>query len=370
VAYLGHDGTGPDWPYEIDTIQTFVNGPSPAPDSDTRLDAELVNDLLRTLRVFEVTMGTQPQGGFASVAARLNFYLPDVGVPPNVIGFVNETTLIVPGTQHQLGTPQLVWNLWDAGTPRHTIEPGSFTVHPTSYDVQLTFNVPQSGTLVLDAPTARYEAAITTVANTPLTIPGTAHSLATADLFWALYTDATPRVALVPQRLTVHPSSFDVQITTSTSGTFRLVLTPGRTAYATNFSAVSTPPFTVLGTTHDLLSAALLAQVYDNATPREAIPPGSLTVDPASFNVELAFNVAQSGRLLLAAVAPPPGAPLTLSALAVQQQTQWPRTGPIDPVPVLMRTVQALEARIMALEESQLALLSHLTAPMPEEPSA
>lgn len=370
MAYLGHDGTGPDWPYQIDTIQTFVNGPSPAPDSDTRIDAEYLNDVLRTLRVFEVTMGTQPQGSFASVAARLNFYLPDVGVPPSVAGFVNETTLIVPGTQHQLGTPQLVWNLWDASTPRRAIEPGSFTVHPTTYDVTLTFNVPQSGTLVLDAPTPRYEALVTTVGGTPLTITAATHGLATADLFWALYTDATPRVALVPQRLTIHPSTRDVQLTTSTSGTFRLVLTPGRIPYATNFTAVSTPPFTVLGTTHDLLSAALLAQLYDTATPRVAIPPGSLTVDPASFNVELAFNVAQSGRLLLAAVAPPAGAPLTLSAFAVQQQQLWPGTGPIDPVPSLMRTVQALEARILALEESQLALMSHLTAPAPEEPQA
>jgi len=357
-------GLGSGYPAEIDTRQIFQNVPAAAPDSDTRLDSELANDTLETLVALETTLGANPQGSFASVAARLNFYFPDVGLPPNVVGFVNQTSVSVPGTVHQLGTAALVWSLWDASTPRHAIEPGSFSVSPASFDVLMLFNVLQSGTLILDAPPIRYEATFSGVSS--VTVTGATHGLGTADLFWQLYDASNPRLAFLPQTLTVHPTTFDVVVTFSGTRTGRLILTPGRASYAQNFTgAISVP---VAGSTHQLGSAALLWQLYDASTPRQAIAPGSLTVDPASFNVQLGFTTAQSGRLLLGAVAEPPTA--LAMTLAVPMGGSGRRVGPHDPLPVLMRTVQALEARLQALEESQTALLTHLTQPSPEEPAS
>jgi hypothetical protein len=365
VAYLGHEGIGPNWPYEIDTIQTFQNVPAPAPDSDTRIDAEFMNDVLMTLRTLELIIGTQPQGSFASVAARLNFYLPDTGLPTNIVGFVNETVVSVPGLQHQLGTSQLVWTLWDANVPRAAVQPQSLSVDPVSFDVVMTFAAGQSGTLVLDAPPSRYQASFTNTNS--FTVLGATHGLGTADLFWALYdTTSTPHQTFEPEQLSIHPSTFDVSVTFPTGilRTGRLVLTPGRTPHVTSFTSQTLVQ--VLGSTHNLGMAGLLAQVVNAGTPRQWIQPGSLTVDPTTFTVELGFAVAQSGRLLLAAAATPPTTALARPA------PQWAgrRIGPHDPVPVLQRTVQALEARLLALEEAHLALLAQMTPPGSEDPTA
>ncbi len=65
-------GGGTGYPGTIDTIQTFVNGPTPAPDSNTRFDAELINDLLQAMLAVQMEMGVDVAGTFATVVARLN----------------------------------------------------------------------------------------------------------------------------------------------------------------------------------------------------------------------------------------------------------------------------------------------------------
>jgi hypothetical protein len=359
VTLLG-SGFDSGFPAEIDTRQIFENVPSPAPDSNTRVDKEVINDGLSAIVNIETCLGTNPQGPFGSVAARLNFHFPEdvVATPSQVISFTSETEVIVPASQHLLTSPQILWRVYNAGSPRAAIEPGSFSVDPITLQVVLQFGVPQSGTLLLDTPPARYE---TTFINaSAFTVLGTTHGLGTADLFYQLYDAGSPNMAMEPESVTVHPTTRDVIVRFQPgmlhSG--RFVLSPGRLTYAQSFTNQTN--LTILGTTHGLSTPALLYQVYDAATPRNAIAPGSFVVDPTTFNVGLGFAVPQSGRVLLTTMQPP------ASLLAVRTPAR--RVGPIDPVPVLMRTVQALAARVLALEEAHSALQAHLAAATTEDP--
>ncbi len=79
MAQLGV-GAGTGYPATIDTVQTFVNGPTPAPDSNTRIDQEVINDILLATRAIQTELGVDPAGAFATVVARLN-NLIDKGGP-------------------------------------------------------------------------------------------------------------------------------------------------------------------------------------------------------------------------------------------------------------------------------------------------
>lgn len=128
-----------------------------------------------------------------------------------VQGFVQQTTLFIPGSVHRLGTQAIVWAVYDAATPALLIQSGRFTVAPGSYDVRLEFAAPQSGRLLLStAATPGYSTGFANV--TTVTIPGTVHGLGTRDLIPALYDAATPAAAIQGQSLTVHPTTFDVEI--------------------------------------------------------------------------------------------------------------------------------------------------------------
>ena len=58
------------------------------------------------------------------------------------------TVIVIPGATHGLGTAALSITIWDNGTPQHPIT-GSVTVHPTTYEVTITFLEPLSGSVVL-----------------------------------------------------------------------------------------------------------------------------------------------------------------------------------------------------------------------------
>jgi hypothetical protein len=63
------------------------------------------------------------------------------------VSFVQATSLIVPGAQHQLGTPEIFITCYDA---KNTIvEADSVSVDPTTLNVTINFAVPQDGKCVL-----------------------------------------------------------------------------------------------------------------------------------------------------------------------------------------------------------------------------
>jgi hypothetical protein len=368
MGQLG-SGNGSHYPGQIDTRQLYRNASPAAPDSDTRIDSEMANDTLAAMINVETTLGANPQGHFASVAARLAYYLPDVVLVPNVISFIEQTTVIVPASQHFLGTAQLLWQVWDNNFPQQAIEPNLLTVHPTTWQVVVTFAVAQSGLLLLDAPPTRYQTSFTAV--TTVTVPGTVHALGTPYLFWALYDASVPNQAIQPGSLTIHPTTRDVVMSFPTAQSGRVVLTPGRTPYRLTFAA--TTSLTVTAATHGFQTASLLYQLYDAGVPMALIEPQSVVIDPATFAVTVTFAVAQAGTLLLAPVTPPASA--TMAAPMATHGTPR-RVGPHDPLPTLMRTVQAQEtqlqaqaSRLEALEEAHRALLASLSPPAQETPS-
>lgn len=69
--------------------------------------------------------------------------------PTYAATFTGQTSVSIPGTTHGLGSAALLYRLYDTSSPRAWFEAGSFTVHPSSYDVSVVFGVPFSGRLVL-----------------------------------------------------------------------------------------------------------------------------------------------------------------------------------------------------------------------------
>lgn len=69
-------GAGTSYPAVLDYKQTWVNVPGVAPDSASRIDAEVLNDYGNAIVALETALGVLPAGGFPSVAARLNAFLP------------------------------------------------------------------------------------------------------------------------------------------------------------------------------------------------------------------------------------------------------------------------------------------------------
>jgi len=279
----------------IDTRQTFINAPTAGPDSNSRLDSEVVNDSLDAIVGIETILGARPQGNFGSLAARLQQFLPGGGSTPLFFGFTNETTVEIPGVTHNLGTATPLVQVWDANTPRAAVEPSTGTVDQNTYNVTLTFATPQSGAVSLAAPSPQYTTTFTN--QTTVTIPGATHLLGSADLLVRVYTVSGTSNVFSNAAVTIATGTFDVVVTFATAQSGSIILSNAGPRYGTNFTSQTT--VTVPGTTHGLPTPALLFQVYNAASPRAVIRPNSLTVDPTTFDVVMTFVTPQSGRLLL-----------------------------------------------------------------------
>jgi len=319
VAQLG-SGTGSSYPEAIDTRQTFRNGPAPAPDSDTRLDSEVINDLLHSMVNVQTALGAGIPGEFGSLAARLNQVLPGGGGTPGLLPFSNTTSLTIPGTQHNAGQAALLWQLYDNQIPAHAIQPGNVTmqVSPATYDVTLTFAAPTSGAMALGIQAPLY---VGTFSNaTTVSIPGSVHQLANADLLYQLYDNANPANAIEPGSFTVNTTTRDVLITFTIARSGTVILSSGGPAYAVNFS--STTSFTVLGSVHQLGTTAILFQAYDAATPvRAALGDPDVSVHPTTLDLTVAFTIPTSGRIVFGAASTLTGREFDLRDTGVVNQT-------------------------------------------------
>ena len=63
--------------------------------------------------------------------------------------FTSTTSLTILGSTHGLETAALLYQVYDAASPRHLIEANTLSVDPVSFNVVLTFGTPQSGTILL-----------------------------------------------------------------------------------------------------------------------------------------------------------------------------------------------------------------------------
>jgi hypothetical protein len=58
---------------------------------------------------------------------------------------------------------------------------------------------------------------------------------------------------------------------------------------------------TVPGTTHQLSTAKLIVEVYDNESPALVVEPDSIMINPTTYDVLVKFATPQSGTLVLSA---------------------------------------------------------------------
>jgi hypothetical protein len=369
MAQLG-SGFGSHYPSAIDTRQIYQNTASAAPDSDTRVDSEFLNDVLVTLVQIETALGAGVQGSFASLAARIAALESGGSGLTNVVAFTGQTAVNIPGIAHQQGSAALLYQIYDAGTPRQAMQPDTFSVFPTTYDVVATFGVPQSGVIMVGLLEPHYLGTFTTAGTPPTAvIPGTAHALAETYLFFQAFNTANPSEAIEIGSLSINTTTFDVTLTTTLPMTGTLLLCVGSPRYAQAF--VNQTSVTVPGNVHGLGTANLLHQVYATETDPEAIPAGGLSVHPATFDTVLTFAAPQSGVLLLAPV-PSVTPPALLAVLPLAQTMPVPliatRTVIEERLPVATQnSLETLTARLQDLEAAYATLTTQLSASRPEE---
>jgi hypothetical protein len=334
----------------------------------------------------------------------LSAYANAPGVPLPALAFSTSgtpPTATILGSSHGIPSASLLLAVYDDSTPRRAIEPGGVTVHPTTFDVTLTFLQPTSGTVVLSGllstvapevvsalvlsdegtvtlltqasatttvlltdqvviaqretwhPTAVVTAQMTEtvtldVVTTPL-VTALLHAtdLATVRLglqvplrsATTMLTDVVTVLTGVQRQVTdVLAVSASVQVAPT------LVLTPAVTVGLTErltgtvtplrilttstvaltetvdlvrvtaaplpnlgvaFSALTEPyVVTIPASTSHLTTPAVLVSVYGTGTPRPRLTPGSVTVDPTTYEVVVTFLQPTSGTVVLAGAAP------------------------------------------------------------------
>jgi hypothetical protein len=373
MAQLGSGG-GSHYPSAIDTRQIYQNTVSAAPDSDTRVDAEYLNDTLTAILQIETALGAGVQGSFGSLAARLAALESGGTGLTNVVPFASQTSVLLPGVAHQQGSAALLYQIYDASVPRQALQPDTFSVFPTTYDAVATFGVPQSGIIMVAVLEPHYLGTFTTTGTPPTAvIPGTAHALAETYLFFQAFDTANPSQAIELGSLGVNTLTFDVTLTTAVPMTGTLLLCVGSPRYAQAF--VDQTSVSVPASVHGLGSAHLLYQVYaPGGVEPQAIPAGGLTLNHTTGDVVLTFAAPQSGTLVLAPV-PSVTPPSLLAVLPMARAVPVPliatRTVVEERFPLAAQAnVETLAARLQELEAAYATLATQLSARPPEETPA
>lgn len=140
---------------------------------------------------------------------------------------------------------------------------------------------------------------VTFSAQTTVTVTGATHLLATKNLIVNCFDNAAPAAILLPQKVTVDGSTFDVVITFAVSATGYCVINGSAfPRFATTFSNQTS--VTVTGATHGLGTADLRVTIWDSASgTRRWVEPQSVAVDSTTFDVTVTFAASQSGRLVI-----------------------------------------------------------------------
>lgn len=377
TANMPQLGAGFDsgYPNVVDTRQVFRNGTVVLPDSDTRLDSEVINDSLSAIVNIESTLGANVQGAYGSLAARLDALETGGSALTNVVAFTSQMSVLIPGSAHQQGQQALLYAVYDAASPRNYLRPDTFSVYPGTYNAIVTFAVPQSGVVMVAALTPAYVTTFATPATPPysVTIPGSTHALAEIYLFVQAYDTAIPAHAIEIGGMSVNTTTFDVVLTFAAPQTGILTLAVGSPRYAEVFFDQTS--VTIPGSVHGLASPNLLHQVYaPSGTDPVMIPAGGLSVHSTTFDVVLTFAVPQSGVLVLAPV-PSVEPPTLLAVLPLARTVPAPviatRTVVDERATAqLQARVEALTTRLLTLETAYQGLLAQREMPPPEEHSA
>lgn len=144
---------------------------------------------------------------------------------PNIgTAFTAQTSVTILGTTHGFGTKNLIVSCYDNASPANHIQPASYTVDGTSFNVVINFATAQTGYCVING-SGPPKYATTFTNQTSVTVAGTTHNLGTADLTIHVYDSATgTRTMIVPQSVAVNSTTFDVTVTFAVAQSGRIVI--------------------------------------------------------------------------------------------------------------------------------------------------
>ena len=235
--------------------------------------------------------------------------------PPTayVASFTAQTTLTIPQSTHGLSTAAVLVQAYDALTPAQAITPGRITVHPTTYEIGVTFLQAQSGTLVVAAAAPSY---VTRLGGTPtdnftlsfagltfLHVSGNQHQMGHDGLLVALYDDAIPAILLPSPDIAIDRTSFGVRASFSSaqSGTVVINGYAGTLLSGPNqtFAFTNTSTYGVGAAAHGLATRNLLVAVYSASAVAQRLSAMSVRIDPVSFGVTVTLSAVQDGYLVV-----------------------------------------------------------------------
>jgi hypothetical protein len=140
-------------------VQTQLNGKAPGVHSHTAagdVTGDLSSTTVAALRNRAVA-ATAPANGQALVwNAAVSQWQPQ-NVSGAAVGgaysssFTSQTTVIIPGSAHLLGTANLLVGCYDPSTPAVRVQPNTVSVHAATFDVTVTFAAAQSGRCVVSS---------------------------------------------------------------------------------------------------------------------------------------------------------------------------------------------------------------------------
>lgn len=142
------------------------------------------------------------------------------GLPQYTLAFGPTTSVVLAGSVHQLGTADLLVQVFTADASLNIMAPATIAVHPTTLDITVTFASPQAGTLIASATGPRYAAAFT--AQTTVVIPGATHQLGSNTLFVQLMDVAG--TVIEANAITVDTGTYDVTVTFGVAQSGRVLL--------------------------------------------------------------------------------------------------------------------------------------------------
>ena len=113
-------------------------------------------------------------------------------------------------------------------------------------------------------------------------------------------------IQIAPGPLPTTPLAGDVAADSSDSNQIKVYsgsawVTLSSSVAAANYTAsfLNSTVVSIPGSSHNLGTANLIVQCYDNSSPSNLVEPSSITVDPLTYNVTVTFASAESGRCVL-----------------------------------------------------------------------
>jgi hypothetical protein len=146
------------------------------------------------------------------------------GGPNYGTSFTTQTSVTILGSAHNLGTKNLLVECYDTASPANRIEPASYTVDGSTFNVVVNFTASQSGYCAVNG-SGPPKYATTFTGQTSVTVTGATHGLNTADLRVTVWDSASgTRHIIEPAEVDVDSTTFNVTVLFASSQSGRIVI--------------------------------------------------------------------------------------------------------------------------------------------------